>query len=449
MANLLEYIDCNIAGPEYASKEKNINFPSFVAGYLQEIIQKEEFQNILQKISEKIKHLSFLVHLMCRYEDFDKVYSEYKSVQGDLAIGNISWEDEQYFREWEMLQVNKISEVCQNIEEEDMKVLSDSEDDEMQSFYGNDILEDEEDNSDPIHIGILKKERKSRRSKKHILKKNEGLTKHQFRLLKYRCTDCDDVELKLASRKAFRRHLFTVHDQRLCEDCGKVFDQFENLWQHGSQSHTCSGVAKFICEICKMRYKTEGLYEAHKEKVHGVLRSISNDVRKKQVCEECGISVFNVNEHMRIAHSSVKNYLCQFCDKKYKTQSELTRHIKHQHNTISKCPHCDKKVKFLDEHIQRVKCYLPPNERPRFEKPCKKCGKIFQKNTLRTHLNNVHGELKECTFCEFKTKYAQNLRMHIKTVHDMKPVKEKCPHCNKICVSLEWHISTYHKVETT
>ena len=34
MANLLEYIDCDIAGPEYASKEKNINFPAFVAGYL-------------------------------------------------------------------------------------------------------------------------------------------------------------------------------------------------------------------------------------------------------------------------------------------------------------------------------------------------------------------------------------------------------------------------------
>ena len=113
MANLLEYIYYDIAGPEYASKEKNINFPSFVAGYLQETIQNKEFEHVLKKISEKIKHLSFLVHLMCRYEDFDKVYSEYKSVQGDLAIGNISWEDEQYFREWEMLQVKKINEVCE------------------------------------------------------------------------------------------------------------------------------------------------------------------------------------------------------------------------------------------------------------------------------------------------------------------------------------------------
>ena len=206
----------------------------------------------------------------------------------------------------------------------------------------------------------------------------------------------------------------------------------------------------FICEFCKIHYKSEGLYEAHKEKIHGVSRLTSNDVRKKHVCQDCGISVFDLNEHMRIAHSGVKNYLCQFCDKKYKTQSDLSRHIKHQHSTISTCPHCDKKVKFLDDHIWRLKCYLPPDERPRFEIPCKECGKILKsKSSLRNHVSRVHGEMKECTFCDFKTKYPQNLRMHIKTVHDKKPLREKCPHCNKLCISLEWHISSYHKVETT
>ena len=150
------------------------------------------------------------------------------------------------------------------------------------------------------------------------------------------------------------------------------------------------------------------------------------------------------------AVASVKNYLCQFCDKRYKSQSDLSGHIKHQHNTISNCPHCDKKVKYLDSHVQKMKCYLPSNQRPRFEMPCKECGKIFtRKSYLRAHLSRVHRELKECPSCDFKTKYSQNLKMHIRTVHDKKPVKEKCPHCNKICVSLEWHISTYHKVETT
>ena len=134
MAILLGYIDGNIAGGEYAAKEKNINFPSFVAGYLQEVIQMNEFETVLKQISEKIKHLSFLVHLMCRYEDFDKVYSEYISVQEDLEIGNIDWENDQYFREWEKLQVNKIET---NLNQDN---LNEDVDDEMESFYGDEIV---------------------------------------------------------------------------------------------------------------------------------------------------------------------------------------------------------------------------------------------------------------------------------------------------------------------
>ena len=80
---VFNYVDYSLAG------DNRNNFPFFVAGYLQEVIQMKEFETVLKQISEKIKHLSFLVHLMCRYEDFDKVYSEYKSVQEDLVIGNI------------------------------------------------------------------------------------------------------------------------------------------------------------------------------------------------------------------------------------------------------------------------------------------------------------------------------------------------------------------------
>ena len=134
MTNLLGYIDCKIVGPKYTSMEKNINLPSFVAGFLQEVINMKEFETVLKHISEKIKHLSFLVHLMCRYEDFDKVYSEYKSVQEDLEIGNIDWENDQYFREWEKLQVNKIET---NLNQDN---LNEDVDDEMESFYGEEIV---------------------------------------------------------------------------------------------------------------------------------------------------------------------------------------------------------------------------------------------------------------------------------------------------------------------
>ena len=180
MANLLQYIDCNIAGPNYASKKKVLDFPSFVAGYLQEMIQMKEFGNVLKQISEKIKHLSFLGHLMCRYEDFEKVLSEYESVLEDLAVRKIDWDNDKYFREWEMHQTNKISKVCQNNKEEYENIIIDSEDNEMQSFYGDEILEVEKTEdyiSNPAQNKILKNEKLATKRKEQNLKKEGGAHK--------------------------------------------------------------------------------------------------------------------------------------------------------------------------------------------------------------------------------------------------------------------------------
>ena len=238
MANLLHYINCSIAGPDYASKKKMPNFPSFVAGYLQEMIQMKEFENVLKQISEKIKHLSFLVHLMCRYEDFEKVLSEYESFLKDLAIENIGWDDDKYFRKWELLQITKISK------EDYETVIIDSANDEMQSFYGDEILEVEktkdlfvEERLDPAQIEKLKNKEHITQINEQTQKKKEGLTKH----LKYKCKECNDPELRLTNKKALARHLYTIHYQRLCEYCGKGFNNFEKLWRH--KSFACSGVS--------------------------------------------------------------------------------------------------------------------------------------------------------------------------------------------------------------
>ena len=72
MAPPLDYTDFIGDRLENASKKQTIDFPTFVAKYLLEVIQMEEFDIDLKKIKEKLKHLSFLAHLMC-YEDFDKV----------------------------------------------------------------------------------------------------------------------------------------------------------------------------------------------------------------------------------------------------------------------------------------------------------------------------------------------------------------------------------------
>ena len=85
----------------------------------------------------------------------------------------------------------------------------------------------------------------------------------------------------------------------------------------------------YICEFCKIQYKIEGALEIHKENVHGIPRSIT---RQKHVCPECGISVLDLNEHLKTVHSNERKYLCQFCDKKFTSKRALYNHINYHHN---------------------------------------------------------------------------------------------------------------------
>ena len=96
---LVDYVDTSLAGDSFRSCKLTV--PVFVAGYLQETIQSELFRTALRPLQEKIRHLSFLVHLMVRFEDLELAQAEFQEVQSDLARGVASWEDGEYFRSWE------------------------------------------------------------------------------------------------------------------------------------------------------------------------------------------------------------------------------------------------------------------------------------------------------------------------------------------------------------
>ena len=67
-----------------ASLVKYLNNNSFIAGNLQMIIKSDEFQAANIILQQRIQHLSFLVHLLCRLEDFDLVFQEYKIVKVNI-----------------------------------------------------------------------------------------------------------------------------------------------------------------------------------------------------------------------------------------------------------------------------------------------------------------------------------------------------------------------------
>ena len=89
MGELLKHIDTNIAGTAVVGAK--INLSSFVAGFIQRIINTSEFSTLSYEIQGQISHLSFLVHLVCRNNNFDVIYEEHESIQNDIDNGLVRW----------------------------------------------------------------------------------------------------------------------------------------------------------------------------------------------------------------------------------------------------------------------------------------------------------------------------------------------------------------------
>ena len=62
--NPIDFVNTNLAGENWRASKLSV--PVFVAGYLEETIQSELFRAAVIPLQEKIRHLSFLVHLMVR-----------------------------------------------------------------------------------------------------------------------------------------------------------------------------------------------------------------------------------------------------------------------------------------------------------------------------------------------------------------------------------------------
>ena len=83
---LADFIDRRLAGMT-KKKPLRLNGTTFIAAYLQLVIKSQDFKQVHQSFQERLRHLSFLVHLLCRYDDFDSIFQEYKIVQvGDHGI---------------------------------------------------------------------------------------------------------------------------------------------------------------------------------------------------------------------------------------------------------------------------------------------------------------------------------------------------------------------------
>lgn len=157
----------------------------------------------------------------------------------------------------------------------------------------------------------------------------------------------------------------------------------------------------FLCKHCNKSFTNQNALDYHVQK-HGLENA-------KETCEVCGYQSSNkghMKEHKELLHKesvgSGLQFKCRFCEKTYKVQKCLNRHLREKHSGGNK------NVDYIEDlgSIGDMKC--------------EHCNRIFKRNfCLERHVNTVHAQETSflCTICDMKFTRKDSLNKHVKMLH--------------------------------
>lgn len=131
----------------------------------------------------------------------------------------------------------------------------------------------------------------------------------------------------------------------ICSECNRSFSKNCHLRRHMSVHNM---EYEFVCKICQYRYASLKLLKKHRTTKH-----ISGPYK----CPDCPLVLEKHSDLVR--HSVIhmeKQFKCDVCDKRFKTQATTTRHMHFKHPDVLpyKCQICDKAFRVeshLSDHI--------------------------------------------------------------------------------------------------
>jgi len=250
------------------------------------------------------------------------------------------------------------------------------------------------------------------------------------------------MEERLIEEKSVTILEENLHYKFLCDvsGCGRAYTRKATLNQH---MNTHSGLARFACSRCSLKFQTSSQKQKHTESVHSkavyscptcdksfanqynldVHARVHNDgissARRPSIeCDQCGQTFAqrtDLKKHMRI-HSDEKPFSCAECSAAFKFKNSLRRHERtHTKEKNHKCDQCD--MTFVQ------KCDLTRHRDTHEDSGfvCKVCKDVFaRKDSLLRHqrLHRPTGKI-ECPIdgCSEVVASRSALLNHFRTGH--------------------------------
>ena len=227
--------------------------------------------------------------------------------------------------------------------------------------------------------------------------------------ISYVCTMCSE---RFTSEKKYIHHLTRRHGSKgLSYDlCDKRFTRKDHLNRHKKafwkqevngryrcgekgchQSSHCPGIREFPCELCGKKFKTNALLKNH-------IKQIS--------CKQL------VNRERRFG------FRCHLCDAGFSTEKQLTNHLGFCHNLkVFPCNLCDKTF----SRLRNLTSHTRLNHMTQQYGMCDVCGMTLKRESLLKHLRLHTGERPfTCHLCGSSFKQRRVLSAHI-LIHSEKP----------------------------
>lgn len=219
--------------------------------------------------------------------------------------------------------------------------------------------------------------------------RNRSITSKNANRERYKCF-IEGCVREFSSRKYLGVHLERNHNVRYenfettCLECQMVFDNCGDYAKH-VKIHSCN----FVCDMCKLRFKTSEKLQSHIDKLH------KEGDDRPYICNEDGCGArFKRTEHLRghklYKHSDVKKFECQECPLKFRQRGEFNVHMRvHQDLKPFSCWRCDHVCKTSSNLRQHMRLVHDGEINIYF---CETCQATFKYNIDLTQHKKEHGD---------------------------------------------------------